>query len=133
MRGGRMKDRARGLRKNLTDAERLLWRFLRNRQLGGWKFRRQHAIGPFISDFVCIERKLIIEVDGGQHAFTIEEDTKRSDYLGNKGYQVLRFWNNQVLQETDAVLDVILAALEDDTPSPQPSPPNRGRGGYSSD
>ena len=115
----------------MTDTERLLWQSLRNRQLGGWKFRRQHPIGPFIPDFVCVERKLIIEVDGGQHAIKAKEDAKRSDYFGNKGYRVLRFWNNEVLQETDAVLDAILTALEDDTPSPQPSPPVWGRGGSS--
>lgn len=125
-----MKNRARALRRNMTDAERLLWTSLRDRQLGGWKFRRQHPIEPFVVDFVCVERKLIIEVDGGQHAKRVQEDMKRSDCLRNKGYKVLRFWNNQVLQETDAVLDTILAALDDDTHSPQPSPPNfGGRGG----
>lgn len=128
-----MKDRARELRRNLTDAESLLWRSLRNRQVSGCKFRRQHPIGPFIPDFVCVERKLIIEVDGGQHATSVSEDTKRSNYLRNKGYQILRFWNNQVLEETDAVLDLILSALNDDAPSPQPSPPDRGRGSSSLD
>ena len=121
-----MKSRARALRRNMTDAERLLWRSLRDRQMGGWKFRRQHQIRPFIADFVCVERKLIIEVDGGQHANKVQEDASRSGYLRNKGYRLLRFWNNQVLKETEAVLDMILAALDDDTPSPRPSPPNLG-------
>ncbi|MBT8407244.1 MAG: endonuclease domain-containing protein, partial [Deltaproteobacteria bacterium] len=107
-----MKNRARALRRDMTDAERLLWRALRDRQMGGWKFRRQHPIQPFIVDFVCVERKLIIEVDGGQHANKVKKDVNRSDYLRNKGYRVLRFWNNQVLQENDAVLDTILAALD---------------------
>ena len=121
-----MKSRARALRRNMTDAERLLWRSIRDRQMGGWKFRRQHPIRPFIVDFVCVERKLIIEVDGGQHANKVQEDASRSGYLRNKGYRLLRFWNNQVLKETEAVLDMILAALDDDAPSPRPSPPNLG-------
>jgi very-short-patch-repair endonuclease len=121
-----MKHRARVLRKNMTDAERLLWRHLRNRQLNGWKFRRQHPIGPFIVDFVCLDKKLIIEVDGGQHAKNFWRDSKRSDYLNDKGYRVLRFWNGEVLQESESVLQAILKALSEDTPSPQPSPPQVG-------
>ena len=123
-----MKSRARALRRNMTDAERLLWRSLRDRQIGGWKFRRQHPIRPFIVDFVCVERKLIIEVDGGQHASEVQEDASRSSCLRKKGYRILRFWNNQVLKETEAVLDMIIAALDDDTPSPRLSPPNLGEG-----
>ena len=80
---------------------------------------------------MCVERKLIIEVDGGQHANQVREDACRSDYLRNKGYRLLRFWNNQVLKETEAVLDVILAELDDDTPSPRPSPPKFGGEGES--
>ena len=121
-----MKDRARALRKNLTDAEKLLWRRLRNRQLAGWKFRRQHPVGPFIVDFVCLEKKLVIEVDGGQHSTNLKEDIKRSNYLKNKGYRVLRFWNNEVLQEGESVLKVILKSLSEGSPSPQPSPPQAG-------
>jgi adenine-specific DNA-methyltransferase len=113
-----MKDQARALRKNMTDAERILWRALRNRQLDGWKFRRQHPIGMFIVDFECVERKFIVEVDGGQHAMNVAEDARRSVFLRNEGYNVLRFWNNQVLQETDAVLDAILTALGHLAPSP---------------
>jgi very-short-patch-repair endonuclease len=113
----------------MTDAERLLWRAFRDRQIGGCKFRRQHPIQPFIVDFVCVERKLIIEVDGGQHANKAKEDANRSDYLRNKGYRLLRFWNNQVLQETNAVLDTILAALDDIAPSPRSSPPILGERG----
>ena len=91
--------RARALRKRLTDAERLLWRHLRNRGLGGWKFRRQYPVGPFIVDFICVENNIVIEVDGGQHAEDEESDLKRSAYLNKMGYRVFRFWNNQVLQE----------------------------------
>ncbi len=118
-----MKNRAKRLRKNLTDAERCLWQRLRNRELSGWKFRRQHSIGPYIADFVCIEKRLVIELDGGQHAENLESDAKRSEYLKEKGYRILRFWNNDVLREGESVLNVILSCLEKDTPSPAPSPP----------
>jgi adenine-specific DNA-methyltransferase len=111
------------LRKNLTDAERWLWQRLRNREFSGWKFRRQHSIGPYIVDFVCIEKRLVIELDGGQHAENLESDAKRSEYLKEKGYRILRFWNNDVLREGESVLNVILSCLEKDAPSPVPSPP----------
>jgi very-short-patch-repair endonuclease len=107
----------------MTDAEQRLWQALRNRQLGGWKFRRQYPVGPFIADFACVEKKLVVEVDGGQHAKGLEKDHKRSEYLELRGYRVLRFWDNQVLQETDSVLEAIMFAVLEDTPSPQPSPP----------
>jgi very-short-patch-repair endonuclease len=97
----------------MSDAERLLWYHLRNRNLGGCKFRRQHPVGPFFADFLCAERKLIIEVDGGQHALNIELDNRRSRYLQDQGYQILRFWNNEVLQETEAVLTRILEVLSE--------------------
>lgn len=118
-----MKCRTKTLRKNLTDAERWLWQRLRNRELSGWKFRRQHSIGPYIVDFVCIEKRLVIELDGGQHVENLESDAKRSEYLKEKGYRILRFWNNDVLREGEAVLNVILSCLEKDAPSPVPSPP----------
>ena len=113
----------------MTDAERLLWQHLRNRELGGYKFRRQRPVGPYIVDFVCLEKKLVIEVDGGQHAGQVELDAKRSGYLDDKGYRVMRFWNNEVLTETESVLTVILSSLEGNitsispsSPSPRPSP-----------
>ncbi|NVM23306.1 MAG: endonuclease domain-containing protein [Desulfobacterales bacterium] len=123
MRGESINHLAKKLRKNMTDAERLLWRHLRNRELGGYKFRRQRPIGPYIVDFVCLEKKLVVEVDGGQHARQMESDSKRSDYLKETGYRVLRFWNNKVLRETESVLAVVLSFLDRSvTPSPQPSP-----------
>jgi len=100
---------ARALRKRMTDAERLLWRHLRNRELDGWKFRRQYPVGSFIVDFICVEKNLVIEVDGGPHAENKEQDIRRSAYLTRMGYQVFRFWNNQVIQETEGVLEAILA------------------------
>ena len=122
---------ARALRKQMTDAERHLWRHLRNRELGGWKFRRQYPVGPFIVDFICVEKNVVIEVDGGQHAENKELDLQRSAYLNRMGYRVLRFWNNEVLQETEAVLSSIFANLSDadkNSPSPRSSPPLEERG-----
>jgi adenine-specific DNA-methyltransferase len=122
---------ARALRRQMTDAERLLWRHLRNRELGGWKFRRQYPVGPFIVDFICVEKNVVIEVDGGQHAENEALDLQRSAYLNRMGYRVLRFWNNEVLQETEAVLTAIFAILADapkNSPSPRPSPPSGERG-----
>jgi very-short-patch-repair endonuclease len=118
------KQLARTLRKNQTDAENWLWRNLRNRELGGRKFRRQYWIGKYVVDFVCIEKKLIIELDGGQHALQVEQDEERSVFLKEKGYQLIRFWNNEVLQEGEAVLNVILSHLNN--PSPPPSPLKSG-------
>ena len=108
-----MKELARSLRKNQTDAERVIWQQLRNRQLLGCKFRRQQVIGPFIVDFVCLEPQLVIEIDGGQHADQREYDQNRSQYLQQVGYTVLRFWNNEVLQYPPAVMEAIhLTILE---------------------
>lgn len=102
----------------MTDAERAIWQSVRNRQLGGFKFRRQKPIGPFIVDFVCVEKKIVIEIDGGQHALNTKHDFKRSEFLRNKGYKILRFWNSDVLKEKNAVLEEILLHLEE-SPSPR--------------
>ena len=104
--------RARRLRKQSTDAEKALWRLLRNRQLGGHKFRRQAPLGRYIVDFLCFERKLVVEIDGGQHQVRAAADRERTKWLESQGYRVIRFWNNEVLVETDAVREAILAALE---------------------
>jgi len=114
----------------MTDAERLLWQHLRNRQLGMYKFRRQHPVGPYIVDFVCLEKKLVIEVDGGQHAEQTEPDAKRSDYLKEKGYRVIRFWNNEVLKETEAVLSVIFSSLDGNVIPRTPALSPGGEGEY---
>jgi very-short-patch-repair endonuclease len=106
---------ARALRNNLTDAERRLWQKLKRRQIATLKFRRQQPIGAFIVDFVCLERRVIVEVDGGQHAEQIPYDEQRTRWLEAQGYLVLRFWNNDVLANTEAVAQAILDAVEQRT------------------
>lgn len=103
--------KARSLRNGATDAERTLWRHLKGRQLQGLKFRRQYPMAGHIADFVCIEARLVIEVDGGQHGDRVEADAKRTLKLQANGYRVLRFWNHDVLARTDDVLDEILRHL----------------------
>jgi len=104
--------KARQLRKELTPAERKLWAALRGDQ-SGVSFRRQHAIGPYIADFCCIKKKLIIEVDGGQHLEQAGYDNARTAFLEAQGYRVLRFWNNQVEDDLNGVIRSILFALEE--------------------
>jgi very-short-patch-repair endonuclease len=117
-------EHVRHLRKNQTEAEKLLWSRLRNRQMEGFKFRRQWPIGSYIVDFVCLSCKLIIELDGGQHAETIGYDAVRTDFLKSRGYRVIRFWNNEMLVNREAVLERIYEALSkgEEAPSPRPSP-----------
>ena len=110
MRKGSKTGSARALRRRMTDAERRLWYQLRNQRLPGFKFRRQHPIGPYIVDFVCLGNRLVIELDGGQHAADPNDPTREA-FLRGKGYQVLRFWNNEALNSTAAVYDCILRAL----------------------
>jgi len=100
------------LRKQLTPAERKLWAYLRNDQLGV-NFRRQHAIGRYIPDFVCIKKKLIIELDGGQHLEQAEYDAQRTRELEAQGYRVIRFWNREVMQDMNHVIAVLQTALQD--------------------
>ena len=104
---------ARKLRKEQTNAEQLLWHVLRNRQFGGLKFRRQYPVAPYVLDFYCHEARLAIEVDEGQHSEPDKErrDTERTAYLGRQGITVIRFWNHEVLQETEAVLEQLYEAL----------------------
>jgi very-short-patch-repair endonuclease len=101
---------ARKLRKNLTDAEKYLWKRLRFKQLAGLKFRRQQPIGNYIVDFVCFERRIAIEIDGGQHAedHKKSKDIKRDSWLRQQGFKVLRFWNNEALKNINGVLEVIM-------------------------
>ena len=124
--GGMHTGRAKELRKNTTEAEQTLWKHLRMRQLGGYKFRRQQPIGPYIVDFMTFERSLIVELDGGQHSQQVTHDSKRTAWLEAQGYRVLRFWNNQVLEETEAVKTTILAALEAQGETPHLNPPPQG-------
>ena len=98
------------LRNELTPAERKLWAYLRKDSLGV-KFRRQYAIGPYIADFCCIPKKLIIELDGSQHLEQEEYDRQRSEFLQSRGFRVLRFWNNDVLNDLNGVMTVILETL----------------------
>lgn len=117
--------RSRELRNNPTEAERRLWRAISNRQLNGMRFNRQVPIGPFICDFVARTPKLIIEVDGGQHALEADADALRTRFLQSRGYRVIRFWNNEVLENIEGVVEAILQALRD---MPSPTPPAGGRG-----
>ena len=103
-------DRARGLRRELTGAERKLWRMLRDRRFEGVKFRRQHPIGPFIVDFYCHETGLIIELDGMSHDGRAREDERRTAYLQRQSLRVRRILNDEVLNDLEAVLDGILVA-----------------------
>ena len=102
---------ARELRSNSTEAGKRLWSRLRRRQLEGFYIRRQAPIGRYVVDFVCAERKIIIEVDGGQHAEQIAQDAKRTAWLESQGYEVMRFWNNDVLENTNGVVETILERL----------------------
>lgn len=103
----------RNLRKNMTPAEQRSWKHLRGKRLGGYRFRRQQPLGQYILDFVCVDAKLVIEIDGGQHAEQTAYDETRTRYLQNLGFAVIPFWNNEVLQQTDAVLTAILHKLEE--------------------
>ncbi|MDD5240959.1 MAG: endonuclease domain-containing protein [Sulfuricella sp.] len=121
---------AKEMRHAPTDAEGRMWFFLRNRRMAGNKFRRQHALGHYILDFICIESRLVVELDGGQHATQPKYDSERTLFLEQRGLQVLRFWNDDVLQRSEAVLEVIWRVLEESgciAPHPQPLSP-KGRG-----
>jgi very-short-patch-repair endonuclease len=117
--------KARKLRNAPTEAEQLLWRHLRSRSMAGVKFRRQYPVGPYIADLACIELKLVIEADGGQH-LNSEYDSRRDEYFKSQGYAVLRYWNNQILTETAAVLEDIHRWVERRRLSPSRPPPRVG-------
>src|SRR5438034_3399937 len=126
--------RARRLRAEMTDAEVRLWMRLRMEQIEGCRFRRQVPMGSYVVDFACFKARLVIEVDGGQHAAAVEQDDRRSGWLMARGFRVLRFWDTDVLQETDGVLESIRTAILStravvrgkSTPHPDP-PPQGGR------
>ena len=123
----RLLPRARTLRRDQTDAESKVWNCLRNRRLGGCKWKRQVPIGPFVADFVCAEAMLIVEIDGGQHSEQAARDARRTACLEQAGYRVIRFWNYEVNEDLEAVCTTIFTACQSCTPS---SPrPLRGRGG----
>lgn len=106
-----LKHNARQLRSNMTDAERHLWYHLRGHRFYGLKFKRQKPMGRYIVDFICLERRLVIELDGGQHQEQAERDAERDRWLAEEGFRVLRFWNHEVLGETESVLEVIRRAV----------------------
>ena len=118
--------RAKSMRSEMTDTERVLWLQLRAHRLDGLKFRRQTPIGRYIIDFVRHEQRLVIELDGGQHAES-QHDMMRDRWLESKGYRVLRFWNSDVFQNRNGVLETIVSAARGATPLPNP-PPQGGRG-----
>ena len=118
----KIRSRARALRNNPTDVEKLLWRQLRMWQLDGYKFRRQQPLGNFIVDFVCLDKRLIVELDGGQHAERSDDDANRDAWLRKQGFTVLRFWNNDVLKNVTTVTERIFETLKNSrflSPSPQ--------------
>ena len=120
MRGGQKIGTARQLRRRQTDAEKALWRLLRNRALSGAKFRRQQPIDRYVVDFVCLEANLIIELDGGQHMVNEGADLARTEDLNDLGFRVLRIWNNDMLTNPEGVSRVILKALNAPHPNPLP-------------
>ncbi len=117
-------ERARKLRRNMTDAERKLWERLRGGRLNGMKFRRQHPLPPYIADFYCETMRLVVELDGSQHNEDV--DQVRTRFLEQRELIVLRFWDNEVLQQIDAVLEVIMNVAQGRTLSPTPLPEGEG-------
>ena len=112
-----------------TEAEKRLWFYIRNRQLNGYKFRRQYPVQNYILDFYCVEERLAIELDGSQHVIRKVYDDKRTKELGKLGIQIIRFWDNEVLQDTNKVLEKILSALESFSfEKPHPDPLLKGEG-----
>ena len=124
--GGMNKLKARDRRKNLTEAERRLGKHLRLRQMGEFKFRRQQPIDNYIVDFVCFEKRLVVEIDGGHHSEQPAREAKRDAWLKKQGFTVLRFWNSEVLKEIEAVKERIFNALDLCSDPPPSSSPARG-------
>jgi len=122
----RQRNFARAMRHMPMDAERKFWWQVRDRRLNGYKFKRQFLVGPYIVDFVCLDHRLVVELDGGQHSRQVAYDEARSAFLKTRGYRVLRFWNYDVLTDMDGVLERVRRELGQ-PPSPQPSPPTGAR------
>lgn len=114
MREGQKRDAARQLRRDSTDVERTMWRLLRDRRLGGAKFRRQVPIGPYVADFACVQHRLIVELDGGQHAEN-RSDARRDVLLAAQGWRVVRFWNNDLIENRDGVLERLSHLIADES------------------
>ena len=123
--------RARALRRDGSRAEKICWELLRDRRLGRVKFRRQHPIGPYFADFACPARRLVIEIDGEHHAFQVEADARRTAFLEQQGWRVVRFWADEVVANREGIWTMIEAELGGlpafEAPSPSLSP-SRGRG-----
>ncbi|BBE50013.1 DNA cytosine-5-methyltransferase [Ferriphaselus amnicola] len=115
-------DNAKSLRSNQTDTEQRLWYHLRAHRFMDLKFKRQKPLGRYVVDFVCLEARLVIELDGGQHMEQVGYDRVRDAWLKSQGFTVLRFWNNQLVNEMEAVLERIRLVVESSTLSPSPSP-----------
>jgi very-short-patch-repair endonuclease len=117
-----LKDLARSLRQNETDAERKMWTVLRSRRFSGFKFRRQQPLGHYIVDFFCKDRGLIVELDGGQHLYDVKNDEERTIFIESHGFRVLRFWDHEVLKDPRSVLEILWKG------PPHPGPLPRGEG-----
>ncbi|WP_404714284.1 endonuclease domain-containing protein [Sphingomonas sp. MMS24-J13] len=116
---GPIRERARALRRNQTEAEQSLWKLLRAKRFERWKFRRQYPIGYYIVDFACPAARLIVEADGSQHVESAH-DARRDAWLASQGWRVIRFWNHHILNEQESVLTAIFNALSDPLPNPSP-------------
>ncbi len=116
------RQKARQLRRDLTPAESILWREVRNRRFAGFKFRRQHSIGPFFADLACHECKLVVELDGETHLGKEDRDEERTRFLQTQGWLVLRFWNTQIYEELEDVLEAIYRVCVGRKPPPHPQP-----------
>ncbi len=122
--------RAKKLRQVMTEAEKHMWYHLRAHRLLGFKFKRQKPIGPYVVDFACPALRLVIEIDGGQHSIDADEDSIRDRWLRKHGYTVLRFWNNEVMENLEGVMEAIASAASPDSPSPPAPLPISGEGSF---
>ena len=124
---------ARELRNHATDAERMLWQYLKGSKIEGFRFRRQVLLGEFVVDFLCPQAKLVVELDGGQHSIRLDHDERRTDWLRMHGYRVMRFWNHEAMQHVEVVVEAIRRELTKSFTPPQPSPSPCEREGANSE